>query len=56
MNSRAQASFEYLMMVTFGILLVIAAAFLLNGTSAVANAARAKLLTYREEAISNLLS
>ena len=45
MDSRAQASFEYLLMVTFGILLVTAAAFLLNALSAVANAGKAKLLT-----------
>lgn len=56
MDSRAQASFEYLLMVTFGILLVTAAAFLLNSLSAVANAGKAKLLTYRDEAISSLLS
>ncbi|MBU0636559.1 hypothetical protein KKE06_06040 [Candidatus Micrarchaeota archaeon] len=55
MNSRAQASFEYLLMVSFGIMLVIAAGLLLNGLNAVALSARAKLLTYREEAISSLL-
>lgn len=55
MNSRAQTSFEYLLMVTFGILLVVAAAVLLNGLNAVALAARAKLLNYREQAIASLL-
>lgn len=56
LNSRAQTSFEYLLMVTFGILLVVTAAFLLNGLGAVANAGKAKLLTYRDEAIANLLN
>ena len=56
MKSRAQTSFEYLLMVTFGVLLVIAAVFLLNGLGAVANAGKAKLLGAREAAIENLVN
>lgn len=46
---------EYLLMVTFGIVVVAAAALLLNAVSSVALSARAKILSYREEAIGQLL-
>jgi len=54
-SSRAQVSLEYLTLVTFALLLAIAAGLLLVSVSSVANTARAKVLTYREDAIANLM-
>jgi len=46
---------EYLTIVLFGLMLAVAAGVLLASVSTVANTAKAKVLTYREQAISNLL-
>ncbi len=55
MKSRAQVSIEYLTVVMFGLLLAVAAGLLLASVSTIANTAKAKVLTLREQAISNLL-
>ncbi|MDO8624759.1 MAG: hypothetical protein Q7R47_01650 [Candidatus Diapherotrites archaeon] len=55
MALRAQVSMEYLTIVMFGLLLAVAAGLLLSSVSAVATTAKAKVLTMREQAISNLL-
>lgn len=46
---------EYLTMVMFGLLLAVAAGLLLASVNSVATTAKAKVLTYREQAIANLM-
>ncbi len=55
MNSRAQVSMEYLTTILFGLMLAVAAGLLLHSASTLANSAKAKILTNRENAIANLL-
>lgn len=55
MDSRAQTSFEYLLSVAFGIILVLAAFMIALQMKALADNAKADILRYRESTIQSML-
>ena len=55
MEEKAQVSIEYLLSVLFGIVLVLAAAILLDNLRVQSQTARARILDYRERTISSLI-
>ncbi|MBU1120875.1 MAG: hypothetical protein ABIE23_01485 [archaeon] len=55
MDEKAQVSIEYLLTILFGIILVMAAAILLDNLRVVAQSARAEILTQREKTIASLI-
>ncbi len=56
MEQRAQVSFEYLLMVSFTVILVIIAMVLVLAVQAVAAKAQAQVLEVRSKTISSLVS
>jgi len=56
MDDKAQVSIEYLITALFGIMLAMAAAVMIEALRGIALDARAKVLTYREQTISSLIS
>ena len=48
-------AFEYLLTVLFSMILVVAAAILLDTIRVVSQVAKAKIITYREETITSLI-
>ena len=55
MDSRGQISFEYLITLTFAVLLVIAATVLAFNLTVQANVAKTQILEYRDSTIRSLL-
>jgi uncharacterized protein (UPF0333 family) len=55
MDSRAQVSFEYLLLATFVIILAIAAAILIDALRSISLSAQSKILDYRDKTIGSLL-
>lgn len=55
MDNKAQVSFEYLIIALFGIMLAMAAALLIESIRGVAQTAKTKIISYREETISSLM-
>ena len=55
MDNRAQVSFEYLLTVTFGVVLVLAAFVIALQMKALADAAKADILQYRQSTIQTML-
>jgi len=56
MDSRAQTSFEYLLTVAFGIVLVIAALLIALQLNSIAAAQKAKIIDYRSSTIGSLIN
>ena len=56
MDCKAQVSFEYLLTLAFGVILVVAAFLIALQASDVTNSMELKLLDYRESVIGSLLS
>lgn len=56
MDNRAQVSIEYLLLALFGIVLATIAAMMIDGISSVSRTAQARILEYRHQTISSLLS
>ena len=56
LDSKAQVSLEYLLTVMFAIVLAAAAAVLALNLSGLAQQAKAKILSYRETMIAQLMS
>ncbi len=55
MDSKAQVSFEYLLTVTFAILLTLAVAALIVVVNNIATESQTQLLDYRNKTISSLM-
>lgn len=55
MDKKAQVAFEYLLTVLFSIIMVVAAAVLLDTIRVIAQVAKAQIITYREETITSLI-
>ena len=56
MDAKGQTSFEYLLMVLFAVLLVIAATVIAMSLVSIAQVAQVKTIQYREGTVSSLLS
>lgn len=56
MDTSGQVSFEYLLMVMFAVLLVIAATIIAMSLISVAQAAQGRMIEYRDGTISSLLA
>ncbi len=56
MDSKAQISIEYLLVVLFAVILVIAATILALNLTAVAQSAKTQILQYRADTIESLMS
>lgn len=56
MDSRAQVSFEYLILIFFAVLLVVIATVLALNLTTIADLAKLKVLEYRDKTISSLMS
>ena len=56
MDSRGQTSFEYLLMVLFAVLLVIAATVIAMSLVSIAQVAQVKTIQYRDGTVGSLLS
>ncbi len=55
-ETRAQISFEYLLTVAFGVLLVIAAFLIALQTTAISDQLKTKMLNYRESVFRSLIN
>lgn len=55
MDCKAQVSFEYLLTITFGIILVIAAFAIALQASLIGEQLKVRILNYREKIIASLL-
>ena len=55
MDKKGQVAFEYLLTVLFSIIMVVAAAVLLDTIRVIAQVAKAQIITYREETITSLI-
>ena len=55
MDERAQVSLEYLLTVLFSVVLAMIAAIMALNITQIADVAKTKILSYREDAIASLL-
>jgi uncharacterized protein (UPF0333 family) len=53
-DDKAQLSVEYLIMIVFGMMLVIVAGIVIINLNTLLSIARSKILTYRDNILSNL--